>query len=111
MIINKTVPLHHIVGQVLNKCPATSIPEFEDGFIDFVQDFTKNIEFYFTYLKLDDGSADADLELSLELTYSWLTRFKDQNSLDYWKGVELAQKLYFEILSLAFNFLPENKVA
>ena len=111
MIINNTVSLQHIISQVLNKCPAMATSEFEDGFIDFTEDFTHNIEFYCTYLKLDDDSADADLDLSLELTYSWLMRFKDQNSLDYWKGVELAQKLYFEILSLAFNFLPENKVA
>lgn len=118
MIIKpKVISLNFLAAQTLDYCPPHETEEFMHGYLAATETFFHVIEVFSYISPLGDDSFEViDWKVAMELIESdldvHLEVFPPQNTIDFWRGIEIAFEKSMKTLEFAFAApTPTGKIA
>lgn len=109
------INLQFLGVQLIDACPADATPAFQNGFMDFLQEFFLTLDACSMPFANPDGTHDVDLAYVYESTFDGLdfeaNKQSQEQRKEYWQGVMAASPLADQALKLAYECPCDSEAA
>lgn len=109
------INLQFVGTQLIEYCPVESSSAFQNGFMDFIQEFFLTVDACSIPFANPDGSYDVDLDYVYKSTFDCIdykaARQPQEQHKEYWLGVMTASPLAERAIKLAYIYTCESEAA